>query len=868
MDLGFDFIEKISRYQQLSKSLAFAFSRYDSPIYLVNMIKTIENSRYFSSMDTASFVTRLIEIMDDVSYGNEYSKDVRKLSKMRPHLDASKFSEENWKTITEIGLRDVSLYYNGIQSNSIVVLKDEIDISLNILPDIETMEDLNNYEARRLALCDEYLKKAIEERNLGGVKNAYLNKYFSINIQEAQEIVRMFGHSIQYFRGNPEYVMQTKYIEQLQKIINIQRIDTIFDIYNSSQIEPLSFDEIIFIDQSIRQMYSKQLSDSVYKITDKVLNENGEYVPNIPRDMEFVIEIDGVKTLKKVPVYEPGFDFKMLIHSTAAYGQIQIINDNYFDSWNKSSRKSNHGICCSLISNDNMGMAAVNDVLFGFDGWDPRAITKSSPYDIYSFNDDYDIEEGRPLTFMSAQDIIDNTRHSHNEHVLERYELRAERRTAECQNIQPSYVIIYSDMSEEIKQKAIKCSAEMNIPIVYLDKEKIVQHEVSKIDKKIDDLGNCTTLDEKLDILEEILLAHENNRSGLKITNNDWLERYFPTSKVELLFEQVILEIQSKYKETGDILDYFKHSSKLMDILEKENNKFKVTMETVARKNYIDIPVENYKTSLMQWIDPNLCRTDKPKLEFIIQTSLAETPDLPLSQSLSSVDSAFIQKQISDAVEKELYPNNGKNHNIGHIERVIFLTQLIGREELRLENGDVDEHAVRLLSECAKYHDCGRESDTVDKKHGQKSASKMIAFLQQDGFSDEDIRIMQVAVDYHEEVDDDFRFEGICEKYGIDSERVDYVKRIADCLKDADALDRTRFLNPNAKLDVEMLRFESSTQLVSIAESLNKCYEEFSRKQFAKNCQYLYQQSLLKEHTIQSMLTESSELISQERKKQ
>lgn len=31
----------------------------------------------------------------------------------------------------------------------------------------------------------------------------------------------------------------------------------------------------------------------------------------------------------------------------------------------------------------------------------------------------------------------------------------------------------------------------------------------------------------------------------------------------------------------------------------------------------------------------------------------------------------------------------------------------------------------------------------------------MFEFLQQAGFSEEDIKIMQVAVDYHEEVDDD-----------------------------------------------------------------------------------------------------------------
>ena len=869
LDLGFDFIEKISKYTSLSHRLANAFSDLDSPIYLLNMIKTIENSQYSSSLDTALFLTKIIEISRDNSYFDVNPKNVRKLSKIRnqSYLEPSEFTEKNWKTITEIGLRDMSLYYNDIRLSWRTVEKDEIDISLNILPDVETMEDLNNYESRRLALCDEYFKTAIEQRDLDGAKNAYLNKYFNINIQEAYEIVRMFSHSIQEFSEKPECLMQVKYIEQLQKIINLEKLDTISDIYTSSQIEPLSFDETIFIDQSIRQMFSKQMSDSMFKITDNILNENGEFVPNTPRDMEFVVEVDGVKTLKKVPVYEPGFDFKMLIHSTAAYGEMQLINDNYFDSWNKSSRKSNHGICCSMISNDNMGMAMVNDVLFGFDSWDPKAITKSSPYDIYSSNDDYDIQEGRPMTFMSAQDIIDNTRHTHNEHVLERYELRPEKRTTECQNIQPSYVIIYSDMEDKIKQKAIKCSSEMNIPIVYLDKEKIVQHEVSKIDKKITDLSKCDNLEEKLNILEQILLSHENNRSGLKATNNDWMEQYFPTSKMEMLFEQAITEIQSRYQETGDIADYFKHSSQLMDILEREDKKFKVTMESTERKNYIDIPVEEYTTKLMQFINPNLCRTNIPKLETIIQTSLTETPDLPLSQVFASIQTPAIQSQINDAVKKNLYPNDGKNHNIGHIERVVFLSQLIGRQELKLENGQVDERAISLVSECAKYHDCGRENDMVDRKHGQKSASKMIEFLQQSGFNEEEIKIMQVAVDYHEEVDDVFRFKKICEKYGVDSKKQNYAKRIANCLKDADALDRTRFSNPNARLDAGMLRLESSKNLIPIAEKLNRCYEAFDRKQFIKNCQYIYQQSLLQSQNIQNISAEQFESISQGRKR-
>ncbi len=831
LDLGFDFVEKMSKYPYEAHKLSNAFDKFSgtSSMYLVNMIKTIERSSYYQDLDLSTFISKLIRISGDSSYFRSDPKVVKKLSKIRNTalLDLSKFTEDNWKTITAIGLRDMSIYYNGIEPSPFGPLKDEIDITLNILPDVETMDDLNNYEARRRTLCDEYFKKAVQDRDLKMAKNAFVNKYFSINIEEAEEIVRLFSRSLAYFKDKPEYLMQTKYIEQLQKIISLQKLDTISEIYSNTSIEPLSFDEIIYMDQSIRQMFSKQLSDSMYKIAGS------------PKEMEFVVEIDGVKQLKKVPVYEPGFDFKMLIHSTAAYGQMQLINNNYFDSWNKSGRKRNHGICCSMISNDNMGTPQVNDVLFGFDSWDPKAVTKSAPYDIYSYNDGYNIEEGRQLLFMTAQDIIDNTRHTHNEHVLERFELREERRTAECQNIQPSYVIIYSDMSDEIKQKAIKCSEEMHIPIVYLDKEKIVENEVRKINEKIDQLLSSTNMEEKLALLEQILLSHENNRSGLRMTNKEWLERYFPTEKITRLFDYMIGEIQTSYQDGGSIFDFYKYGSRLMSILDKENQKFLVTMESTDRKNYIDIPVEEYKRRIIQFINPDLCRKDEPRLETIMKISRIETPDLKLSQVLASVGTEFIHSQVEDMLTKQLYPGNGRNHNIGHIERVVLLSKLIGEQELRLDNGEIDNHALGLLVECAKYHDCGRESDLTDKQHGQKSAVIMERFLKDEGYSAEDISIMQAAVDYHEEPDNDSRFERICRKYGVPEERIEFAKKIALCLKDADALDRTRFINPSAKLNSKYLRTETARGLIPIAEELNRVYEKCDRYLFSKSCQHI-----------------------------
>lgn len=861
LDLGFDFIERMSKYPIEAKSLAYALSDENSSEYLKNMIRCVENLNV-PGLDIIFFMTRLIEISRDNSYYSENPKEIKKISKIiyNKNFDTKEFTDSNWKTITEIGMRDFSLYYNGISSSMFGVLKDEIDFSLNILPDINTIDDLNNYQNNRIVLCDECFRKAVVKKNLYDAKNAYLNKYFNINIQEAHEIVRMFGNSIEKFADKHEYESQVKYIENIKRILDIQKIHVIAKQYFESENRVLTFEETIFFEQSIRQMFSKEISDSVYKVTDKIKDENDEYIFNQSKEMEFVIEENDNKLIKKVSVFEPGYEFKMLVHSTAAYGKMELINNNYFDSWNNSSRKSNHGICCSLISNDNLSIAMVNDVLFGFDGWDSKSITKIAPYDIYSANDGYDIQEGRPLVFMSAQDIIDNTRHSHNELVLERNELRNDKKNQMFQNIQPSYVIIYSDMDDEIKQNSIKCSSEMNIPIVFLDKEKIIQHEVDKIDKKIQEFNSCKDMEMKLTLLDQILLSHENNRSGLKWTNNDWVDKYFPTTKIEILLDQIISEIQAHYQETNDIVEYFKNSNRLISILEKENNKFSNAMETTERSNYMDISIDKYISQLMQYININLCRNNTPKLMNIIKVNQFENSDSTLTQIFSEIDCDFLSKQIDDIMTNKLYLNADKNHGIEHIERVMFLSQLLGRQELKLDNGSIDEHAISLLTECAKYHDCGRKSDYYDNRHGLESAKKMEPYLFQKGFSKNDIKLMQVVVEYHADIDDDFRFEKICDKYEIERNQRDYVKKIANILKDSDALDRVRFLNSDSKLNKQMLRFDFSKELIPIIKELYESYKSYDKQQFELSCRYIQEQKVLKSTLAQNDSNEYFEL--------
>lgn len=844
LDNGFEFIEKMSKYPFMVEKISQIYNNDrvnpnkknddNSKLFFFHMRKIIEESIYAKNIDINIYISKIVDSIINANNSYEFSeKKVRDLSMIRhnKNLNFNNFTDENWKTITEIALRNESNYYNEITMNPFCGPEiDEIDKSLNIIPNIETMDDLNNFQERRLQCCDKEFEEAILKRDLDKAKNAYLNKYFNINIQEAIQIERMYGTSIHQFDDKKEYDLQTKYIKQISKILKLEKIETISQIYYDKNIIPLSFDETIYIDQSLRQIFSKDMSDSVYKINDKAMDEKGNLINN-PSYMEFNVTINGVKVKKKVPVYQPGMNFKMLIHSTDAYGKLELINNNYFDSWNNNSRKSNHGICCSLISNDNMGMAAVNDVLLGFDSWDAKAISKSAPYDIYSANDSYVLQEGRPLIFMTAQDIINNTRHTHNEQVLERIELRKDRVNMEYPNIQPSYVIIYSDMKDKIKEKAIKCSEDMKIPIVYLDKERIIANEVKKINERIDIINNTNDMHKKIKLIKEVLLIHENNRSGLKMTNPELIDQYFPTEKISNCFENTINHLIMNLTQTKNISEYYQFSKELMDILDEENKKFQVTMETEKRQNYIDIPIEKYKKTLMQVINQNLCKNNIPKLETIIMLDSKEKSDLNLTRTLLSLDLNLLFNSINDIISKNLYPNDEKNHNIGHIERVIVYSQLIGKEELKLDNGELDEHSLELLTECAKYHDCGRKSDKIDKEHGIRSAKK-IKELINSNYTDDDIKIMQVAIEYHEIIDDDFKFNQICKKYQLPDALINTTKKIANCLKDADALDRTRFKNSNAQLDKDMLRTESSKKIISFAKALNKRYEEYDEEMF------------------------------------
>ena len=116
----------------------------------------------------------------------------------------------------------------------------------------------------------------------------------------------------------------------------------------------------------------------------------------------------------------------------------------------------------------------------------------------------------------------------------------------------------------------------------------------------------------------------------------------------------------------------------------------------------------------------------------------------------------------------------------------------------------LSDKEMSMLVDCAKYHDIGVVNARTHTNHAVLSAEKMGKNLT-GKYDDNTLKKMQAIVEFHEQndikklntgeyVSDDSALKVICGKYGItEKSDVEQIKSLGSILKDADALDRTRF---------------------------------------------------------------------------
>ena len=178
-----------------------------------------------------------------------------------------------------------------------------------------------------------------------------------------------------------------------------------------------------------------------------------------------------------------------------------------------------------------------------------------------------------------------------------------------------------------------------------------------------------------------------------------------------------------------------------------------------------------------------------------------------------------------------LYEDRDKTaHSRKHVEDVVLFSTVIGKS-LGLDDKDLD-----LLLAASVFHDSGRMDDR-NVSHAVSSA-KLVEDKLIGVFPKEDLAMIQAIIEYHELRDkrtpdgkiDYSQLIDLCEKYGIsrqDQEKIDKCIQLSNILKDADALDRTRFVaQSKAFLNPSYLRHDVSKKLFKVSVQLNEYYSK------------------------------------------
>lgn len=184
---------------------------------------------------------------------------------------------------------------------------------------------------------------------------------------------------------------------------------------------------------------------------------------------------------------------------------------------------------------------------------------------------------------------------------------------------------------------------------------------------------------------------------------------------------------------------------------------------------------------------------------------------------------------------KGVTPKLGYQHKIGHIQKVMLFSQIIA------ENENLDERQMKILLASAAFHDSGRTKDRDNGEHGALSAEIAGNYFRENpinpyGITQDEIGIVQVVIAYHVINDaipgevDEKKILKLCSDYKVNEiGNLEKIKKISAILKDADALDRTRFasnISSKNSLDPKFLRTETAKSkfIMEFAMELNQIY--------------------------------------------
>ena len=400
-------------------------------------------------------------------------------------------------------------YVSKLSEKSIEkLLEEEVDKIIYLInkDSIALKGDVSSFGYDEKEYCDNVIRTS---ENIEECLDAFFREKCKLDLDSARRLVRVYGSDIEGLKkaypNNEKVIKSINMLENIKKLLKISDKEKIVDFYNSTKsVDNYSFP--VVLEENLKLAYNKEIISSLYKA-----KEEECIAPN---------------------VYEVKGDFKMLVSVIGAFVENKDSVNNPSENWNDKEKLENHGICTSLIANNNLSFVySPGKLVYGFNSLEDNSLLKVASYDLGTTSDSVQINSFYEEQYKTSSEIIDHVRSGHSELLLERREAVSNNKR------QPDYIVAI-DTIRDMDRKAAK---EFNIPIVLIKSEKIAYQE----SVKLFDLYQKILENPSSDKIDMLIKAYHNNYSGLLSVNPKLNKKYFNPKKFEKMLKDIIERIYS-----------------------------------------------------------------------------------------------------------------------------------------------------------------------------------------------------------------------------------------------------------------------------------------------------------------------------------
>ena len=508
------------------------------------------------------------------------SQEIKILSRIMEFLDNEKY---DFSVIIYHIIQNISFHKNLIKKinidslteeqlkNLIFILSKEIKVLIVVSQDDlfdDKFEILRKEYEEKISLMVENDKIDIET-----LRETILYTKFNLSLKEAQFICSRYCKNIEELEKSDLNKDILNILKQINNIFKCQDVEELKTLYTICPILNGDFYSAMSLESSIRKEYAKMYNKTLYQLNENHLLDENHYLYKNEKTRHIYEKIkEASYNGKKPQFYIIDGDFNLQIHALGAYNKSYVRPENFKDDWERPLI-INHGICTSYIGNNQIANARISHPVYGFSEYEESALLCAGNYDLVSnsINTKYAISLEKPYDFLPPKEMINNTRHTHNEMVLER---RCNINGKSFKRM-PNYVVYFVDdinneanfdMNNTLYNETVQAAIDNDVPIIIVDRLKYAKSERKKCDDLINEFYN--TLD--VNYLENAFLTFFNNAIGCinyKKSGSEY-HKYFDKDSFDKIYNEVLNFIKSN--------SYLEYQTELLVILKsilmKEEN--------------------------------------------------------------------------------------------------------------------------------------------------------------------------------------------------------------------------------------------------------------------------------------------------------